>query len=145
MRFRLSTLLFLMISIGMAFAWWADANQRSTPLYLHSYPDSMSSEGTTYTILLRKNESFLCETNLYGPQINGRLATMSDGSLHIFLHANNLGGTGFTIERSIELDQPFGPTAFITGGSFNPYDFVLSKETDIEKILEQLQSENEQP
>ena len=145
MRYSLATLLFLMISIAMALAWWADANQGATPLYLHSYPMGMDSNSTTYTILLRKNQSFQYETNLYGPQIKGRLTTMWDGSLNMFLQVSNLGGTGFRIERPIELDKPFRANAYIFGGSITLYNFVLSKEPDINKVYDELGSKAEQP
>ena len=103
----------------------------------------MDSNSTTYTILLHKNQSFLYETNLYGPQINGRLSTKWDGSLHMHLQVSNLGNTGFAIERPIELDQPFRANGYIFGGSITLYEFIVSKEPDLNKIHEQLQSVNE--
>ena len=96
-----------------------------------------------YTIQLFKNQSFRYETNLLGPQLSGKFESRLSGESQLSLQASNLGGTGFTIDKVIALDEPFGPDAFISAGSIMIYEMVVTENPDAESIMRKAHAERQ--
>ena len=137
MRFRLTTVLLLMLAACVALGWWVDAHRREKPLYIHLYVSHLleqeSVEKYVASIQIAADRPSSFHTATHGIQMSGQLTSSSGGAYHLKLDVTH-EPTAFGIEELIYLGQPCF-TGGITGGPMTQHKVIVTDQPHPDAIF----------
>lgn len=138
MKINLATLALFFVTIAVGFGWYADSKKRSKPVFLHVYQQrdaDMSLAVVECSTQLAVNHPFYFEVpDNY--RVAGQLNSGFSGGYHLVLDAQ-VTGTGFRVNKSIELDKPIYATEFLVSGEVFWSVGVITTEPNAKTFLKE--------